>query len=98
MGSDSFVKPYIRQVVLKFYFNLLCSINDDQGQLFYNVHVLERWYDSNPKLIKKVLNCYYVNMIELEESEDITASIITNKINPTWPLKGPIHALSLSTA
>ncbi|KAL1104292.1 hypothetical protein V6Z11_D04G056800 [Gossypium hirsutum] len=91
----SFVKLYIRKVVLEFYANLLRSVTDDQSEFYKKVFVRGRWYNFNPTLIRKVLNCYCQNMVELEESLDIIASIITNNVHLTWLDK--IRASSLTT-
>lgn len=61
----SYVKPYVHNVVMEFYINLLRSVSDMNNKLHQKVFVRGEWYEFNPAMIIKVLNCYRQNMVEL---------------------------------
>ncbi|KAH1031159.1 hypothetical protein J1N35_043333 [Gossypium stocksii] len=91
------MKPYVRNIVLKFYANPYKSIFDDDNKLYQKVIVHGEWYKFGPAKIRKSINCFSQNMVELNKSIDETVVVVTNSVHHTWPEKSNLYASSLFT-
>ncbi|KAK5835323.1 hypothetical protein PVK06_011011 [Gossypium arboreum] len=91
LATTSFMKPYVRVLILEFYANLQLSIIDSRRKLYQKVYGKSRWYEFNQELIQKVLKCFNRNMVELDKSLDATTIDIINNIFQYWLKKESIR-------
>ncbi|XP_024025805.1 uncharacterized protein LOC112092857 [Morus notabilis] len=95
LGTVTKVQPFVKNVVLEFYANLVKEINNPAIDMFHKVFVRGHFFDFSPAVINEFLESHHP-VVDFEADYDVIIAEITANVRCKWPPAKSFPALVLS--
>ncbi|XP_024018221.1 uncharacterized protein LOC112090643 [Morus notabilis] len=95
LGTVTKIKPFVNDVILEFYANLVSGVNDHKSPMFHKVFVIGHLFHFSPAIINDFYGSHRT-IVECEASYNQIITELTGNVRCNWPALKSFPAAELS--